>query len=375
MLRALVELGANVHSAKNNGCTPVLIAAENGHVHIVRALADLGGDVSIADNNGKTPVYQAAGHGRTDVLIALAELGANINTPSSSGCTPLCIAAQEGNVVVVRALSKLGANVNSPRKDGGTAVYFASRQGNATMVKALVEIGADVNTTIGGWSHVYNAFRKGHLDVVLYLVSVGADVTQFFNIELNPATPLHGMMAWFCAELQVTAANTDVYVLFAMTKLLSSMMHKDKINNEDTDADRDREVFELAIARGFGQSLATSAVPKTREVSYPLKRKLCRLAYRVYLETLLFDGERISLSAKARRYVELVCFFLDQAMLTDVCALRMTCKSNHLIRRFPVLSYCYELEANLIEGCVGYDACRFVSTSQMHQIINIHSRA
>jgi cytohesin len=403
VVRALVELGANIYTAAD-GVTPVYIAAERGHIDIVRALADHGADVNTARSDGGTPVYFAAQQGNVamlcllvekgaiinnqdgdslvclgaqeghvDMIRALAELGVNVNTPDPDGCTPVCAAAQEGHTVTVRALAELGADINAPDCDGFSPVYIAAQEGHTATVRALAELSANIDTPASsGATPVYTAARMNHTDVVLYLVSIGADVALLFDTHtaLIPPAPVSGMMTRLCEALHVKA-DTGVYALFAMTKLMSSVMH----DEDDATAD-DREVLEIAIARGFNQSIATSTVPKTQDIpDYPFRRKLCRLAYRVYLETLLFDGERISLITKARRYVELVCFFLDQAMLTDVCALRMTCKSNHLIRRFPVLSYCYELEANLIEGFVGYDACRFVSTSQVHQIIAIHNMA
>ena len=169
--------------------------------------------------------------------------------------------------------------------------------------------------------------------------------------------------------------GADAYALFSITKLMTHHLHNSTVAAEAGGGNSDRELVEMAIGRGFKQSVATAAVPLSTDIAYPLKSKLCMLANRVYLETLLFDGERISLNHKARRYVELVCLFLDLAMLSEVLALRLTCKSNHENRRFPVYYSVYrELEANLIEGWVGHDACRFVSTSQLHQVIVIHNR-
>jgi ankyrin repeat protein len=324
------------------------------------------------DGNVTALLCAAAHYGDVrEVRRLLAEMGANVNAYNENGCTPVYAAAQKGHTATVRALAELGANVNAPNIHGFTPVHRGSKAGHLSTVRALVEFGANIDTPAkDGTTPIYVAAQSEHVDVVLYIVSIGVNVTQLFDTSLNPPTSVSGMMTRLCEALKVKA-DTGVYGLFAMTKLMSNMM-----NDDDAAAPDDREVFEIAIARGFSQSIATSTVPKRRKLCrpYPLRRKLCRLAYRVYLETLLFDGERISLSIKARRYVELVCLFLDQAMLTDVCALRMTCKSNHLIRRFPIYYSTYrELEANLIEGFVGYDACRFVSTSQMYQIIAIHN--
>jgi hypothetical protein len=71
-----------------------------------------------------------------------------------------------------------------------------------------------------------------------------------------------------------------------------------------------------------------------------------------FCNSLLIDGDCISIFSKARRYVELVCFLRDEVMLREVLALRLTCKANHEWRRFPVYYGCYRelLEAHLIES-------------------------
>jgi len=41
MVRALIEMGADVNKAMDDGVPPLLIAAYNGHEAVVRALIDL----------------------------------------------------------------------------------------------------------------------------------------------------------------------------------------------------------------------------------------------------------------------------------------------------------------------------------------------
>lgn len=61
--------------------------------------------------------------------------------------------------------------------------------------------------------------------------------------------------------------------------------------------------------------------------------------------------------------------------MREVLALRLTCKSNHQWRRFPVVHDAeHELEVNLIERFLGYDASRFVSTQVLHGVLNMHER-
>ena len=56
MARALIEAGADVNKAMDNGATPLYMAAQIGHEAVVRALIEFGADVNKARDNGRTPL-------------------------------------------------------------------------------------------------------------------------------------------------------------------------------------------------------------------------------------------------------------------------------------------------------------------------------
>ena len=63
MLRALIELGADVNKANNDGLTPLYVGAQEGHEAMVRALIELGADINKASDKGVTPLHIAAQKG------------------------------------------------------------------------------------------------------------------------------------------------------------------------------------------------------------------------------------------------------------------------------------------------------------------------
>ena len=75
-LQCLVAAGADVNRATDNGCTPVWIAAANGHLEAIEALARLGADVNRAMNDGWTPLRAAVHFGREGAAGVLRGLGA-----------------------------------------------------------------------------------------------------------------------------------------------------------------------------------------------------------------------------------------------------------------------------------------------------------
>ncbi|MBW3596897.1 MAG: ankyrin repeat domain-containing protein [Planctomycetes bacterium] len=109
LMRLLVELGADWRLPNADNSTPLLAAAgvgalgdgeesagtEEEAVEAVRLLLDLGADVNAADDNGETAMHGAAYQSRSELVEFLAERGADVavwNRKNKWGWTPLLIA-------------------------------------------------------------------------------------------------------------------------------------------------------------------------------------------------------------------------------------------------------------------------------------------
>jgi ankyrin repeat protein len=53
--RLLIEAGADIDKAKDNGVTPLYVASQNGHVEVARLLIEAGADIDKAADNGPPP--------------------------------------------------------------------------------------------------------------------------------------------------------------------------------------------------------------------------------------------------------------------------------------------------------------------------------
>ena len=61
IVEALIQAGADVNKADNNGATALMIASEDGHAATVEVLIQAGADVDKAANNGATALMIASG--------------------------------------------------------------------------------------------------------------------------------------------------------------------------------------------------------------------------------------------------------------------------------------------------------------------------
>ena len=55
VVRVLVEKGADINKARNDGATPLHVASQNGHADVVRILVERGADINKWESGGYTP--------------------------------------------------------------------------------------------------------------------------------------------------------------------------------------------------------------------------------------------------------------------------------------------------------------------------------
>merc|ERR1712098_996240 len=88
------------------GATPILIAAQEGHIQIVKLLAAKQRvDLNQPAHNGGTPVYLAAQNGHIEIVKFLAADERVDLNKSMNGQTPIAIAAYGGYTEIVNILA------------------------------------------------------------------------------------------------------------------------------------------------------------------------------------------------------------------------------------------------------------------------------
>jgi hypothetical protein len=108
----------------------MFVAAQNGHEAVVHALIELGGDPRTPKEDGATPVYMASEWGHEAVVRALVEHGFDPCAPRNDGSTPLDACITGGHVALARTLRVLVA-------ESGHGACVAQEFGGASWLTPL----------------------------------------------------------------------------------------------------------------------------------------------------------------------------------------------------------------------------------------------
>ncbi|NWY71914.1 TANC1 protein, partial [Erithacus rubecula] len=239
MVTLLLDFGAAIDGAAENGMTALSYAAAAGHMNIVSLLCRKGAKADLADKRGQCALVHSALRGHSGILelllrqewvsgsreqdslrkrqalqqalTAAASMGhcqvvryiltvgkdhdMDINdTDGLWGETALTAAAGRGKLAVCGLLLAQGAAVARGSRRGAAPLLCAVRQGHWQIAKLLVEHGADVNLSDKqGRTPLMVASCEGHLSTVEFLLSEGATVSSLDKEGLSA-------LSWACLK-------------------------------------------------------------------------------------------------------------------------------------------------------------------------------
>ena len=102
-MRLLLDRGADINQADRQACTPLYMAAGDGHEAIVRLLLDRGASIAQCDKCG-TPLHRAAYKGYPRVIELLLRRGTDAKVKEMQQ-TALDVAKQYKNLLCAAARS------------------------------------------------------------------------------------------------------------------------------------------------------------------------------------------------------------------------------------------------------------------------------
>ncbi len=173
-----IRQGISVNYAKNNGQTPLMYAADLGHLEMVQLLLKLGADVNRVDKNNVNALTYASSRGFQAIVDCLAPKTSNLNMA-------LREAIIHEHVAIVRYLVDKVSNLNVLSKHQTTFLAEAAER-NLDIVKILVEAGADIDARSYMFDFeeatpLMHAVSYDQFEIVQYLVEQGADVNAKYK--------------------------------------------------------------------------------------------------------------------------------------------------------------------------------------------------
>jgi ankyrin repeat protein len=136
--------GLDVNEARTaNGKTPLMLAAENGHIELVNRLLNHGADVRLKDVFGWTALFYAVSgmYAHLELIQLLLQAGSNINALSEKQYSPLHTAIQSpyAKQECIHLLLESGADLNAKNNKGQTPLILATEKGREDLVDLLLQ--------------------------------------------------------------------------------------------------------------------------------------------------------------------------------------------------------------------------------------------
>ena len=190
-MESLLAHGANIHTTapvdckaiipenacwvEVAGCTPLICAAEQGHLAAVKLLLEQGASVNVIRLDGKTALSCAVESGNIEIVQLLLNHGVEVEPRNLAGLTPLAQASRNNKDDIIKLLLGYGADIDVSDKEGRTALHWAALGGFESTVRILTEHGALLTPDHLGRTPLHDAVYNGDEPLVKLLLDNGAD--------------------------------------------------------------------------------------------------------------------------------------------------------------------------------------------------------
>ena len=104
----MLNAGIDPNCKDQHENTPLMLAAQNGHIDVCEALIAAGADVNATKSQGNRAIMNAALNGHNDICKMLIAAGADVSA-ANNGVSALKIAENKGYFEVVETLRAAGA--------------------------------------------------------------------------------------------------------------------------------------------------------------------------------------------------------------------------------------------------------------------------
>ena len=193
IIKMLIDLGANVNAAENDGWIAIMFPAFQGRADVLDALFDAGADALQTNKQGKYAFDLAISNGHkqlgariateampaairkedSSMMLKLLAAGGNPSAVDRSGGnrTPLMVLTRSNQMTpegIEKFLTTYGnVDVNSADVNSNTALFYAVDRGDVSVIATLIAHGANSNhKNRAGKTVIEIAKTKSQLDIV-----------------------------------------------------------------------------------------------------------------------------------------------------------------------------------------------------------------
>jgi len=191
VVELLLHRGSDIEHRNKAGCTPLMLAAREGHYDTTKLLLETNAHVNVpSGSNDDTPLTLSCWKGHSTVVELLIEHKSDVDHQTKTGCTPLMEATREGHKKDAEILLNHGADVELPDNYGQSPLFMACWKGHYDVADLLLERNANRDCrTKTGITPLFQACRENHVAIVELLLDYGASVNATFpNSRENPLT-------------------------------------------------------------------------------------------------------------------------------------------------------------------------------------------
>ncbi|TRX71629.1 ankyrin repeat domain-containing protein [Carboxylicivirga sp. M1479] len=133
-----IKQGVDIEVRDQNNYTALMLAAYNGHHHIIKLLLDKGAQIDAKENLNRTALMFASTGPFVQAVELLIQSGAEVNAfDNHENWTPVMFAAGEGQLEVVKLLIANGADLSMLDTDGESSLDFAKSKGHTEVAAYL----------------------------------------------------------------------------------------------------------------------------------------------------------------------------------------------------------------------------------------------
>jgi len=212
--RLLIEAGAPVDAASNNGRTPLTLAAERGHLDMAKLLIAAGGGT----REDETALHRAAEQRQHDMVRLLLDAGLAVDFLPMAGERPLALAAGANDTQIIAMLLDAGAAINARDMFNRTALHRAAARNAKEAARLLIGRGADESISdIYGQTPLRMAEEENHANMQL-LLNKAPEIRADFKKAAEAEAALRNRRAQLALQKELTVLHDGTTQSLAVRK-------------------------------------------------------------------------------------------------------------------------------------------------------------